>query len=180
MPSSLQTCPVSSVFHSVASCCASAHGVTNSASFLSSASYGSSVGGAPSGGGPGFRPRLAQVPRNAGGTLVCAWAGKAGCNNEKTAIRRKGRPRRSAPSAREGGAPAWRCLPDPGTALLRFEGYGLSVGERDAEEEELRLAVASRPPFERQLLAWLRYRAPPSLCFELARRRSFDRPLLHG
>jgi hypothetical protein len=38
---------------------------TNSASFLSSASYGSSVAGAPSGGAPGFRPRLAHVPRNA-------------------------------------------------------------------------------------------------------------------
>src|SRR3954464_5901209 len=45
MPSSLQTCPVSSVFHSSASCSASAHGSTKSAGFLPMTSCGRPVRG---------------------------------------------------------------------------------------------------------------------------------------
>src|SRR4030095_16243004 len=155
MPSSLQTWPVSSVFHSVASCWASAHGVTNSASFLSSASYGSSVAGAPSGGGPGFRPRLAHVPRNAAGTRVCACAGAATSTTDKPVRTRKVR-LKADPTA----------TPDPATVLLRFERDGLAVGERHAEKKQLRLSITTRASFERQLVARLRHRAPPPFCFK--------------
>src|SRR4029453_5454051 len=167
MPSRLQTSPVSSVFHSVASCWASAHGVTNSASFLSSASYGSSVAGAPSGGGQGFNPRPPPVPRNAAGTRVCACAGEATSTTDKPA-RKRMKP-----------APTWGCLPDPGTVLLRFKGDGLAVGERHAEEKQLRLSITTRTSFERQLVAGLRHRAPPPFCFQLPGRWALDGPFLH-
>src|SRR5437773_9015993 len=64
--------------------------------------------------------------------------------------------------------------------LLRLEGERLSVGERDAEQQQLGLAIAPRPAFEGHLVAGLRHTLPPPLRLELTRRRTFNRPLLRG
>src|SRR5580765_2681411 len=165
MPSSLQTWPVSSVFHSVASCCASAQGATKSASFLSMTSYGSSVAGAPRGGGPGLRPRLTHEPRKPAGILVCAPA-TAGIS--------------SARSAASAGPTQVVGRRNTFMALLRLERNRLAVGQRHAEQQQLGLSVAARPSFERHLVAGFRDRSSPTLGFELTRRRPFDRPLLRG
>src|SRR5262245_49202139 len=121
MPSSLQTWPVSSVFHSVASCCASAQGATNSASRLSITSYGNSVAGAPSGGGPGLRPRLAHEPRNPAGILVWAPA-TAGTS--------------SASSAASAGPTQVVGRRNRFMALLRLERDRLAVGKCHAEQQQ--------------------------------------------
>src|SRR5262249_29873894 len=143
MLSSLQTCPVSSVFHSSASCSASAHGSMKSPIFLSMTLYGSSVGGAPSGEAPGFSPRPLHGPSHCRGTFVCAAAVPG------------------AMSAATSAASSTRI------ALLRLERDRLAVGERHAGQQQLRLTVAPRPSLERQLVARLRPALAPTLGFEL-------------
>src|SRR5258705_5728204 len=62
--------------------------------------------------------------------------------------------------------------------LVGFKGKSLPIGKRDALEQELRLAVATRTSFERHLVAHLRDRPAPPLRFKLAWGGSLDNPFL--
>src|ERR1041385_8328149 len=113
------------------------------------------MGGAPAGALFAPMPPPAHVPRNAAGIFVCAPAAEASSRTIAADAKVRLTPDRA-------DTPSQMLA----TALFRLEGERLAVGERDADEQQLRLAVAARPSFERQLVASLRHRPPPALRFE--------------